>query len=124
MLPFPDRLRGLHLPRLWAYLAIFLLAWMWKTFQEAQQGRMSVPKTMLIGVTSIVSFFLPMGSNLDILFQGYNPWHSFQYLFLLWVINRLRYARGEIDSPLVRYLVRKESMAPITCRSWRRPESW
>ena len=113
VLPFPDRLRGLHLPQVvGAIFAIFLLAWMWKTFQEAQQGRMSVPKTMLIGVTSIVSFFLPMGSNLDILFQGYNTWHSFQYLFLLWVINRLRYARGEIDSPLVRYLVRKESMVP------------
>ena len=31
---------------------------------------------------------VPMGSNLDVLFQGYNAWHSFQYLFLLWLINR------------------------------------
>lgn len=113
LLPFPDRLRPYHLPQLaGAAFGVLLLAWMWKTFRESQQGRMSQPKTMLIGVTSLVSFFLPMGSNLDVLFQGYNTWHSFQYLFLLWVINRLRDQRGEIDSPLVRYLVRRPSMLP------------
>lgn len=113
LLPFPEILRPLHLPQLMgAIFAFFLLAWIWKTGREARQGRMSAPKTMLIGVTSLVSFFLPMGSNLDVLFQGYNTWHSFQYLFLLWVINRLRYQRGEIDNPLVLYLVRKQTMIP------------
>jgi hypothetical protein len=113
VLPFPEPLRALHLPQVMgAVFAFFLLAWIWKTTREAREGRMSTPKTMLLGVTSIVSFFLPMGSNLDVLFQGYNTWHSFQYLFLLWVINRLRYQRGEIDNPLVLYLVRKQSMLP------------
>ena len=59
----------------------------------------------------MVSFCLPLGSNLDVLFQGYNTWHSFQYLFLLWLINRLRDQRGEIGSPFVRRLVRRNSMA-------------
>jgi hypothetical protein len=95
-----------------AVFTFFLLAWIWKTTREAREGRMSTPKTMLLGVTSVVSFFLPMGSNLDVLFQGYNTWHSFQYLFLLWIINRLRYERGEIENPLVLYLVRKQSMLP------------
>jgi hypothetical protein len=113
ILPFPDRLRPMHLPQVvGAIFATFLLVWMAKTFREARQGRMSTPKTMLIGVTSVVSFFLPLGSNLDVLFQGYNTWHSFQYLFLLWVINRLRYQRGEIDNPLVLYLVGQQSMVP------------
>jgi hypothetical protein len=71
---------------------------------------MSVPKTLLIGITTLVSFCLPLGSNLDVLFQGYNTWHSFQYLFLLWLINRLRAQHGGIDSPLVRKLVRRDSM--------------
>ena len=53
-----------------------------------------------------------MGSNLDVLFQGYNTWHSFQYLFLLWLINRLRYQRGEIDNPLVAKLVSQRTMVP------------
>jgi hypothetical protein len=113
VLPYPDALRALHLPEVMgAVFGAFLLAWIWKTIREAREGRMSAPKTMLLGVTSVVSFCLPMGSNLDVLFQGYNTWHSFQYLFLLWVINRLRYQRGEIDNPLVLYLVRKQSMVP------------
>jgi hypothetical protein len=113
VLPFPEWLRPLHLPQLMgAVFGIFLLAWIWKTGLEARAGRMNPPKTLLLGVTSIVSFCLPMGSNLDVLFQGYNTWHSFQYLFLLWVINQLRYQRGEIDNPLVLYLVRKQTMLP------------
>jgi hypothetical protein len=70
-----------------------------------------VPKTLLLSITTVVSFCLPLGSNLDVLFQGYNTWHSFQYLFLLWLINRLRDQRGEIDSPFVRRMVRQRSMA-------------
>ena len=113
VLPYPEILRPFHLPLLMgAVFAFFLVAWIWKTSGEAREGRMSTPKTLLLGVTSVVSFLLPMGSNLDVLFQGYNTWHSFQYLFLLWVINRLRYQRGEIDNPLVHYLVGKQSMLP------------
>ena len=113
VLPFPAMLRPLRLPELMgAIFGVFLVVWIWKTWREARTGRMSAPKTLLIGVTSVVSFLLPMGSNLDVLFQGYNTWHSFQYLFLLWVINRLRYQRGEIDNPLVLYLVKKQTMLP------------
>jgi hypothetical protein len=113
VLPFPDFLRPLHLPQLTGGIfALFLAAWIAKTVAERRGGRMSAPKTMLIGVTSLVSFLLPLGSNLDVLFQGYNTWHSFQYLFLLWVINRLRYQRGEIDNPLLLYLIQKRTILP------------
>ena len=113
VLPYPDWLQQLHLPEI-AGVAFTLLmaAWVAKTIVESRQGRLSGPKTILIGITSAVSFCLPMGSNLDILFQGYNTWHSFQYLFLMWLINRLRYQRGEIDNPFVRSLAGRESMLP------------
>jgi hypothetical protein len=113
VLPYPEFARALHLPQI-AGLCFFALlaAWIWKSVQESQHGRLNRPKTLLIGITCIVSFLLPMGSNLDVLFQGYNAWHSFQYLFLFWLINRLRYERGEIESPLVRLLVSRASMAP------------
>ncbi|HWB83960.1 MAG TPA: hypothetical protein VG675_07455 [Bryobacteraceae bacterium] len=111
LLPFPDFLRGLHLPVVAGVVfGFFLLAWIFKTSVEFQEGRGSMPKTLLIGVTTVVSFLLPAGSNLDVLFQGYNTWHSFQYLFLLWLINRLRYERGEIGSGFVRSLVRRDSI--------------
>jgi hypothetical protein len=109
--PYPDWLRGFHLPILAGLLfGALLLIWIGKTFLEFRQGRGSLPKTLLIGITTVVSFCLPLGQNLDVLFQGYNTWHSFQYLFLLWLLNRLRLERGDIDNPLVRSLVRRNSM--------------
>ncbi len=111
VLPYPDWVRQLHLPVLAGVVfAFFLLGWTAKTAIEFREGRASVPKTLLIAITTVVSFCLPMGSNLDVLFQGYNTWHSFQYLFLLWLINRLREERGEIDNRFVRTLVRRGTM--------------
>jgi hypothetical protein len=112
MLPYPDFLRPLHLPILAGVtFAIFLVAWAVKTTLEIRRGTVSAPKTLLIGITTVVSFLLPLGSNLDILFQGYNTWHSFQYLFLLWLINRLRDQRGELEEGVVRSLVRRRGMS-------------
>jgi hypothetical protein len=112
VLPFPGWLVPLrpHIAAT-ALFAVFLGLWIYKTLAEFRSGRGNVPKTLLIGVTTVVSFCLPMGSNLDVLFQGYNTWHSFQYLFLLWLINRLRDQRGEIQNPFVLRLVRRRSMA-------------
>ncbi len=110
-LPFPDFLRPLHLPEVaLGVFALFLIAWVAKTTAEIRRGRVSMPKTALIAITTVVSFLLPLGSNLDVLFQGYNTWHSFQYLFLLWLINRLRDYRGEIEDGMVRRLVRRPGM--------------
>jgi len=111
VLPYPDFAKALHLPELAGIaFAAFLGVWIAKTAVEFRDGRASVPKTLLIGITTVVSFCLPLGSNLDVLFQGYNTWHSFQYLFLLWLINRLRDQRGEIDNGFVRRLVRRQGM--------------
>jgi hypothetical protein len=111
VLPYPDFLRVFNLPVLAGIVfGVLLVAWVAKTIVEFREKRGSLPKTLLIGVTTVVSFCLPMGSNLDVLFQGYNTWHSFQYLFLLWLINRLRDQRGEIESPFVQRMVRQRGM--------------
>jgi hypothetical protein len=111
VLPYPDWLRAIPMPQIAGVIfGAFFVAWLGKTAVEFREGRASVPKTLLISITTVVSFFLPMGSNLDVLFQGYNTWHSFQYLFLLWLINRLRLQRGEIDNGFVRGLVRRRGM--------------
>jgi hypothetical protein len=112
VLPYPDWARPLHLPELaGAVFAVFLVLWIAKTTAEFREGRASLPKTLLIGITTVVSFCLPLGSNMDVLFQGYNTWHSFQYLFLLWLINRLRDQRGELENGFVRRLVRRQGMS-------------
>lgn len=113
VLPFPEALIPLRLHVVAGVVfAAFFSVWIWKTIAEFRAGRASVPKTLLIGITSVVSLLLPLGSNLDVLFQGYNTWHSFQYLFLLWLINRLRDQRGEVENGFVRRLVRQNSMMP------------
>lgn len=110
-LPYPDFLLPLRLHYLaGAVFGILAAAWIVKTVGEFREGRGSVPKTLLISITSVVSLLLPLGSNLDVLFQGYNAWHSFQYLFLLWLINRLREQRGELADGVVRRLVQRNSM--------------
>jgi hypothetical protein len=111
VLPYPDFLKPLPLAALAGVVfAGFLAAWIVKTVAEFREGRGNVPKTLLIGITTVVSFCLPLGSNLDVLFQGYNTWHSFQYLFLLWLINRLRDERGELEDGFVRRLIRRRGM--------------
>ncbi len=110
-LPYPDFLKALPLAQMAGVVfGALLIAWIVKTVREFQQGRGSLPKTLLIGITTVVSFCLPLGSNLDVLFQGYNTWHSFQYLFLLWLVNRLRDQRGELPDGFVRRLVRRKGM--------------
>ena len=38
---------------------------------------------------------------LDVAFQGFNAWHSFQYLGLTYYINRLRHEKGEIGTKFI-----------------------
>ncbi|MDP4230530.1 MAG: hypothetical protein Q8916_09035, partial [Bacteroidota bacterium] len=83
---------------------ISFLLYVAKTVREFQLGIGNVPKTILVTVTVLATFFTPFFHELDVAFQGLNSWHSFQYLGLTWYINRLRYDRGEITLPMVRKL--------------------
>jgi len=72
----------------WAVFLFFLASFLYKSYREYKEDRFNVPSFVLISVTTIVSMLIPTFSNLDVAFQGYNTWHSFQYLFLLWLLNR------------------------------------
>jgi hypothetical protein len=85
------------------YLASFafgvsLLAFVGKSIYEYRNGIANLPKIIFISLTVVASFIVPSLGNLDTAFQGMNVWHSFQYLALTWLINRLRQERGELDS--------------------------
>jgi hypothetical protein len=80
-----------------ASLALFI----WKTMNEIRQGTVNYPKILFISLTALVAFFIPAFDNLDVAFQGFNAWHSFQYLGLTWYINRLRHERGEIGTGFI-----------------------
>jgi hypothetical protein len=102
-LPFPIWLR--HEWVIWAASAAFglaLLLFLVKSAREIAAGTAHWPKLLLIGLTVVVGFFVPGASRLDAAFQGFNAWHSFQYLGLTWYANRLMMERGQVRSPLLR----------------------
>ena len=74
-----------------------LIVWIAKSVMEYRRGILHGPKTIFLGLTAAVSFFIPILGNLDTAFQGMNVWHSLQYLALTWMINRLRWQRGELE---------------------------
>ena len=74
-----------------------LAVWIGKSVVEYRQGVLHGPKTLFLGLTAAVSFFVPVLGNLDTAFQGMNVWHSLQYLALTWMIIHLRWQRGELE---------------------------
>jgi hypothetical protein len=82
--------------------AVSLTLWVWRSYQEYTRGELHTPKTILMGLTIVVSFFIPSYHELDVAFQGFNTWHSIQYLGLTLYINRLRQQKEGISTPLIR----------------------
>ena len=84
--------------------AVSLTLWIWKSYGEYVRGELHGPKALLMGLTIVVAFFIPAYHELDVSFQGFNTWHSFQYLGLTLYINRLRQQKEGIRTPLIRTL--------------------
>ena len=51
---------------------------------------------------SALAFIIPLFDNLDVAFQGFNTWHSLQYLALTWFILSRKADTGDIGSSFVR----------------------
>jgi len=81
---------------------VSLTLWVWKAYREYMRGELHAPKALLMGLTIVVAFFIPAYHELDVAFQGFNTWHSFQYLGLTLYINRLRQQKQGISTPLIR----------------------
>lgn len=84
-----------------ATFATFFCLWVAKNLRDWRLGRLNVPSVLLIGMTIFVGFTLPLAPNIDVAFQGFNCWHSFQYLALIWFLNSMRKERGEIDNHFI-----------------------
>lgn len=85
-----------------AAFVVLLVLYLTKTLREHREGRLNPPSVAIIGTSIVMSLAIPQFPNIDIAFQGYNTWHSFQYLALVWYINKLRKERGEIHGPVMR----------------------
>jgi hypothetical protein len=90
------------------FFALALVLFLGKTIREMYQGTVHYPKILLIITTIALAFFITSysGHRLEIAFQGFNTWHSFQYLALTWYIHTLRQQRGEIEGQYIPWLSR------------------
>jgi hypothetical protein len=79
----------------------FFALWLAKTVRDWRAGTLLVPSVLLVGLTICVGFTLPLFPNIDVAFQGFNVWHSLQYLGLVWYLMAMRKERGEIDNHFV-----------------------
>jgi len=88
------------------FFALALLLFIGKTLTEIYHGTVHYPKILLmvttIGLACLITSY--SGHKLEIAFQGFNTWHSFQYLALTWYSNTLRQQRGMIDSQFIHWL--------------------
>jgi hypothetical protein len=84
-----------------ALFGTFLALWLAKTARDWRARRLLVPSVLLVGLTIAVGFALPLFPNSDVAFQGFNVWHSLQYLALVWFLMAMRKERGEIDNRFV-----------------------
>ncbi len=84
--------------------AVALLAFVLRTVAEVLTRRAIWPRTLFLAVTVPVAFALPIFDNLDVALQGFNLWHSTQYIGLVYLMNAIREERHEISSPFVVWL--------------------
>ena len=84
--------------------AAFFVFYVARTAREIRQGKSTWPRLVFMASTVSLAFVVPLFDNLDIAFQGFNTWHSLQYLALTWFILGRNAEHGEIGSNLVRKL--------------------
>jgi len=106
---FPDFLkhRSVAIAFTLGFAALFLF-YVWRTLGEIRRGQASFPRLLFMSFTVALAFVVPLFDNLDVAFQGFNTWHSLQYLALTWFILSRNASRGEIGSGLARSLAGTE----------------
>ena len=106
--------------------AIFFVFYVIRTVAEIRRGESSWPRLLFMALTAGLAFIIPIFDNLDIAFQGFNTWHSLQYLALTWFILGRSAEQGSIEGRLARKLAGSERPGNST-RPWSarpsRPES-
>ncbi len=89
------------------YAAFFLL-YVARVLGEIRRGETSWPRLLFMTMTVAMAFVVPIFDNLDVSFQGFNTWHSLQYLALTWFILGREAETGRIGTGFVRALAGTE----------------
>ena len=88
--------------------ALFFLYYVGRTLGEIRRGESSWPRLLFMALTVGLAFIIPLFDNLDVAFQGFNTWHSLQYLAITWFILGRSAENGEIQGGLALKLAGRE----------------
>lgn len=91
---------------------VFFSLWAGKSLREYRAGQLQTPKFLLIACAIGVGMFCPLLPNLDSSFQGFNLWHSIQYIALTWFIMRVQTDKGRKLNPFVKWLTKDDRSGP------------
>lgn len=106
---FPPFLKQPWVPHAFAVGAAALIsAWIVKSWNQYRAGRLGMPYLLFMGLTIGVGFVVPMFPELSVSFQGFNAWHSFQYLGLTFLALNNQAAKGEVTTGFVGALARPD----------------
>ncbi len=104
---FPPFLKMTWVPRAFAFGAAALIAaWAVRSFNQYRAGKVGAPYLLFMGLTAAVGFCVPMMRELSVSFQGFNAWHSFQYLGLTFLALNNRDSAGKVTTGFVKSLAR------------------
>jgi hypothetical protein len=70
------------------FTAALIAAWIVFTANQIRRRELAAPYTFFMALTIVVALLVPRLPELSISFQGFNAWHSFQYLGLTYLILR------------------------------------
>lgn len=102
---FPPMLKTLWVPRLFAVgTALLLATWAVRSWNQFRRGTLGAPYLLFMGLTVVVGILVPTMKELSVSFQGFNAWHSFQYLGLTFLALNRRESAGAITLGFVRSL--------------------
>ncbi|MBL8113716.1 MAG: hypothetical protein JNK60_12585 [Acidobacteria bacterium] len=102
---FPEFLKVAWWPRLFAFgAAVVISTWAVRSINAYRAGRVGRPYLAFMLTTMVVSFLVPMMKELSVSFQGFNAWHSFQYLGLTFFALNQRNGQGAVTSKFVKNL--------------------
>lgn len=78
-----------------------LAAWVVLTVNQLRKKELGWPYVLFMALTVSVALFITRLPELSVSFQGFNAWHSFQYLGLTFLILQQHNAQGEVGAGFI-----------------------
>jgi hypothetical protein len=84
--------------------AALIAAWVVKTVNQFRRGELGFPYLVFMAFTVGIAFIITRIGELSVAFQGFNAWHSFQYLGLTFLLLNLGRPAGEVTAGFVKQM--------------------